>query len=227
MLPCVVWDTHVAGTSLGWYKLREKVKPSSIRLSPTLRKSYRIKSSVGNLSGLLFAAFLLCLELVSNCVCFRRFLQCNHPNAPKAVSFRQIMNEFICMKVLSLCPSVLAWRTLMRVYWSHLSRATLIYLCLKAAAVRSLWNCWPHRGFSPSGPCQVFFFFSSLLTLQTHWNSSKALHSLPRGLLVNPCKLQMFSQAARGEETSSSPCKHLSDKSLRHRGDNRSLEGVK
>lgn len=144
------------------------------------------------------------------------------------------MKELICMKVLSPCPSIHAWRTLMRVYWSHFSQAGLIYLCLRAGMVRGLQNFWPQQCLLQSGPCQVFFFLlfffvfqKSLLTLQPHWNSKRVLHSLPRGLLVNPCKLQMFSQAACSEETSPIPCKHLSDKSLRHGGDNRSLEGVK
>lgn len=33
--------------------------------------------------------------------------------------FCHIMNELICVKVLSLCPSIHAWRALMRVYWSR------------------------------------------------------------------------------------------------------------
>lgn len=51
-------------------------------------------------------------------------------------------------------------------------------------------------------------------------------HSLPKGLPANPCKLQMFSQAAHSEETFPIPCKHLSDKSLCHGGAT-SLELVK
>lgn len=123
------------------------------------------------------------------------------------------MNELNTIKVVSLCLSIHAYRTLMRVYWRRFSQAGLIYLCLKAGALRSLQNFRPRQHLLQSGT--FFFLFSPwnpFLRLQTYWNSKKALQSLPKGLLVNPCKLQMFSQAAHSKETTPSPCKHLSNK---------------
>lgn len=80
----------------------------------------------------------------------------------RQVPFYHMMNELICVKVWSLCPSIHTWRTLMRVYWSCFNQASLIYLCLKAAVVRSLWSlryCWPQQGLSQSGPSLFFFLF--------------------------------------------------------------------
>lgn len=120
-------------------------------------------------------------------------------------------------------------RTEVRFLW----KSSLIYLCLNAAAVsslQSLWYCWPLVSLvtthdlsclHPLPPASIKAFL-----LFWHIEILGEWHSLPKGLPANPCKLQMFSQAAHSEETFSIPCKHLSDKSLCHGGDT-SLEWVK
>lgn len=70
-----------------------------------------------------------------------------------------------------------------------------------------------HKPESITPPFAYFLLFEIL----------RGCRSLPKGLPANPCKLQMFSQAAHSKEKIPIPCKHLSDKSLCH-GEATSLE---
>lgn len=144
-----VGETHGAETSLGWYRLVQTNSGRRLNQCCTFLWTFLLRK--------VSQEYLLYLVLQEVPVAETSQRQRQFP-------FYRMMNELICVKVWSLCLSIHTWKTLMRVYWSCFNQASLIYLCLKAAVVRSLWSlryCWPQQGLSQSGPSLFSFFFFS------------------------------------------------------------------